>query len=438
MEAVTLSDTQQRRGRVIERLSSGILTTSEAASHLNLSDRQVRRLKNAFMQSGFHALVHGNTKRSPANRTSSSVLQEATRLCGPDGPYHDFNVCHAKQMLEEHHHLAIGRSTLDRILKESGARKPHRRKPPVKRARRERSACEGQMIQIDGSPHDWLEGRAPKMCLMGGIDDATNQVVYARFHPTEDQKGYLMLLRSVVTRYGIPMSIYHDKHSILRSPKEPTLEEELAGIKPMSQVQRVMNKIGIEPIAAHSPQAKGRVERLWKTLQDRLTKEMRLAGINTLEDANDFLTAYIERYNRRYAVPSRENESVWVPLGENPDLALLFSTMEIRTVANDHTVSFAGTTYQILRQPGDKSLSGRKVEVHVTPEGDLHFYNGHNRLEHKACAPTITVRDKTAPTVVPEVYGIVQIALEQRRNSFLAHRGLGPLSQQTPPERAST
>lgn len=293
------------------------------------------------------------------------------------------------------------------------------------------------MIQRDGSPHDWLEGRAPKMCLMGGIDDATGQVVYARFHPTEDQKGYLMLLRSVATRYGIPMSVYHDKHTILRSPKELTLEEELAGIKPMSQVQRVMTKLGIEAIAAHSPQAKGRVERLWKSLQDRLTKEMRLAGINTLEDANDFLTAYIERYNQRFAVAPREEAHAWVSLGEDKDLALLFSTMETRTVANDHTVSFAGTTYKILRQPADRSLSGRKVAVHITPERELHFYEGHNRLEHKACAPTITIREKTAQPVVQEVYDIVQLALEQRRNSFKAHKGLAPLSQQTPPVRAS-
>ncbi len=438
MEAVTLSDKQQRRARVIERLCSGILTTGEAASLLHLSDRQVRRLKNAFMQSGFHALVHGNTKRPPANRTSSRVVQEAVRLCGSDGPYHDFNVCHAKQVLEEHHHLAIGRSTLDRLLKENGTRKPHRRKPQVKRSRRVRSACEGQMIQIDGSPHDWLEGRAPRMCLMGAIDDATNQVVYARFHPTEDQKGYLMLLRSVAIRYGIPMSVYHDKHTILRSPKEPTLEEELAGVKPMSQVQRVMETLGIEAIAANSPQAKGRVERLWKTLQDRLTKEMRLAGINTLEDANDFLTAYIERHNRRYAVPSRESAMAWVPHGERQDLARLFSTMEVRTVANDHTVSVAGTTYQILRRSADKSLSGRRIAVHVTPEEEIHFYHGGNRLEHMVCAPNTTVPDRATVTVVPEAYDIVQIALEHRRNSFKAHRGLAPLSQQTPPNGAST
>lgn len=294
------------------------------------------------------------------------------------------------------------------------------------------------MIQIDGSPHAWLERRAPKMCLMGGIDDATGKIVYARFHPTEDQKGYIMLLRSVVTRYGIPMSVYHDKHTILRSPKEPTMEEELAGVKPMSQVQRIMTKLGIETIAANSPQAKGRVERLWKSLQDRLTKEMRLAGINTLEDANDFLTAYIERYNQRFAVAPFEDAHVWVSLGEDKDLARIFSTMEIRTVANDHTVSVAGITYKILRQPADRSLSGRKVAVHVTPEGEMHFYDERNRLEHKACAPTITVREKTAQPVVPEVYDIVQLALEHRRNSFKAHRGLAPLSRETPPVRAST
>lgn len=285
------------------------------------------------------------------------------------------------------------------------------------------------MIQIDGSPHDWLEGRAKKMCLMGGIDDATGQVVYGRFHPTEDQAGYLMLLRGVCTEYGIPMSVYHDKHTILRSPKEATLEEELSGVKPMSQVQRVMEELGIEPIAANSPQAKGRVERLWKTFQDRLTKEMRLAGVQTLEEANAFLPAFLVSYNERFAVAPRDEEPAWVSLREDPDTDRLFSTRELRTVAGDHTVSFAGNTYLLLRGRTDKSLAGHRVAVHVTPQGEILVYDGTTRLTHTVCQEAVPVTEQPVQTVVPD---LVRLALEARRNSFHAHRGLPLLARPTP------
>ena len=146
--------------------------------------------------------------------------------------------------------------------------------------------------------------------MIGAIDDATGQVLFLLFRPTEDQVGYILLLRAIAYEYGLPMSIYHDRHTILRSPKQPTLDDELAGQPPMSQVQRMMAELGIESITAHSPQAKGRIERLWGILQDRLTKELRLAGVTTLEDANAFLPAFLVRYNARFAQPARSRKRV--------------------------------------------------------------------------------------------------------------------------------
>ena len=398
MGAVTLSDKQQRRVQVMERLSAETLTTCEAASLLGVSDRQVRRLRDAYMHSGIPGLVHGNTGRLPTNKTPCDVAEEVRSLCGKDGPYRDFNVCHAQEMLHRHHDLVIGRSTLDRLLKEGGVRSRRRKKSTEKRARRERRASAGQMLQIDGSPHDWLEGRGPRMCLMGAIDDATGKVVYARFHESEDQAGYLMLLRGVCTCYGIPMSVYHDKHTILRSPKEATLDEELCGVKPMSQVQRVMEGLGIEPIAANSPQAKGRVERLWKSLQDRLIREMRLEGVSAMETANAFLPGFLERYNARFTVEPRDSVPAWVKMPEDADLLRLFSTRLIRTVAKDHTVSFEGNDYLLHRNRQDASLCGRKVEVHVSPEGELAIYHGRNRLDHALCQKAVPVQKASPET----------------------------------------
>ncbi len=229
------------------------------------------------------------------------------------------------------------------------------------------------LLQIDGSPHPWLEARGPKLCLMGAIDDATGKVLYLRFHPTECQEAYLLLTRTICTTYGLPMAFYHDRHTILRSPKEATIEDELAGTKPMSQVQRVLHALGVESIAALSPQAKGRIERLWKTLQDRLVKEMRLDAIETMDKANDFLPCFLTRFNARFAVAAADAEPVWVALPEDADRARLFSVQEMRTVRADQTLSFLGKT---LLLEGKRSFAGQRVAVHLTPEGELYVYAG--------------------------------------------------------------
>lgn len=429
MGAVTLNDKEQRRAQVMDRLCTGAMRSTEAALLLGVSVRQIRRLREAYMQSGIPSLVHGNTGRPPANKTRSSAVEALLSLCGKDGPYHDFNVCHAKEKLSEVHGLVVGRSTLDRLLKEHGKRPRKRHGKVTRRSRREPYAQEGTMVQIDGSPHAWLEDRAEKMCLMGGIDDATSQVVYGRFHKTEDQAGYLMLLRGISQVKGVPMSIYHDKHTILRSPKVATLEEELMGVKPMSQVQRVMEGLGIEAIPADSPQAKGRVERLWKTLQDRLTKEMRLVGISSLEEANAFLPAFLEDYNRRFGKTPRDPATAWIRLPNDADLVRLFSTREMRTVANDHTISFEGVTYLLLRHRADRSLAGRKIGVHVTPEGTVHFYDRHNRLDHQVCLPVAPATDTPVKAVVPD---IVRLALEHRSGVFNPHRNPPSHTKTTP------
>jgi len=202
------------------------------------------------------------------------------------------------------------------------------------------------------------------------------------------------LLRSIAQRIGLPMSIYHDRHTILRSPKEPTLDEELAGQTPMSQVQRILAELGIEAIAAYSPEAKGRVERLWRTLQDRLTKELRLGNITTLEQANAFLPAFIERYNQRFAKAPKDPHPAWVPLPTDLDIAYYFSVRETRTVRPDHCISFAGQFLQLLPGPQDPSLVGQKVTVHILPEGEIYLYHGKRRIVYQslAAAPVKTPR----------------------------------------------
>ena len=386
MRTVTLNAEQQREVEILTRLVAGVLDVGTAAELLGVSVRQVRRLRSRFRQDGMAAVVHGNRGRTPANRTDPDVRERIEQLAGPDGKYHDLNVCHLQELLEHEEHILIGRSTLDRLLKAAGLRQAAKRGAPVHRRKRLRRAAEGMLLQIDGSPFAWLEERGPQAALIGAIDDATGKLVFLLFRPTEDQIGYLLLLRTVAEHYGLPMAIYHDRHTILRSPKQPTLEDQLAGHTPMSQLQRVMAELGIEAIPAHSPQAKGRIERLWGTLQDRLTKELRLAGITTLAEANAFLPAFMARFNARFAKTAQDPQSAWVPLPGDLDRSYYFAIRETRKVRADPCISFAGQLLQLLPGPKAPSLVQQSVTVHVVPEGDRYVFHGQRPIAYQAAA----------------------------------------------------
>jgi transposase len=400
MGTITLSDQQQRRVRILERLQSGAFTAAEAAQLLGCSERQVRRLKQAYKAKGMAAAIHGNTGRKPANKTDPTLVEKLHELAGPKGVYKEYNTSHLTEVLARDHDLVVGRATLDRLLIAEGLRKRNKPGEKIVRKRRKRRSAEGCMLQIDGSPHAWLGPESPSLCLLGAIDDATGKIAELLFRPTEDQAGYLMLLRAIATKHGLPESLYHDKHTILRSPKEPTLEDELAGRAPRSQIGRVLDLLGIEAISAHSPQAKGRVERLWKTLQDRLTKELATAKCTTLEQANAFLPEFIARFNVSFAREPVAKQSVWVALEPKMDLDYYFSTCETRTVKADHTIAYLNQTLQLLPEKKGAYLPGQEVEVHQLPEGTLLVYYKRQRLAHKKlAAPPVKAATLPKPKV---------------------------------------
>jgi transposase len=400
MRTLTLTVSHQRRVDILTRLDARTLSGEEAAELLGVSSRQVRRLRTRLVQDGMAAVLHGNQGRAPTNRTAPPIVAQIRTLVGAGGKYHDLNVCHLQDLLAQQEGVMIGRSTLDRLLKDEGLRQGRHDRLTVKRRRRERKSAAGMLVQIDASPHDWLEGRGPKLALLGGIDDATGQVLALHFQPTEDQAGYFRLLRTIAVEHGLPLAYYHDRHTILRSPKEPTLEEELAGTAPMSQVQRVMAELGVESIAARSPQAKGRIERLWGTLQDRLIKELRLAEVRTPDAANAFLPGFLARYNARFARAPTDPEPAWVPLPDACDLAYYFAARETRQVRADHCLSWRGQLLQLLVAPREPNLVGKRVNVHVVPEGDLFVYDGKQRLSHR-CVDNLASERAHAPARSP-------------------------------------
>lgn len=382
MGTITLTDQQQREVRILERLEAGSLDAASAAKALGISARQLRRKRARFRAQGMATVVHGNQGRRPVNRMDEATRARIVALAGAGGRYAGVNVSHMQELLAREEQIVVGRSTLDRLLKTAGVRTRQTKAKAVHRHRRQRKGAAGMLVQIDGSPYHWLGAAQPMATLIGAIDDATGEILYLHLRPTEDQLGYLLLLRTLARTHGRPMAIYHDRHTILRSPKNPTLEEELAGELPMSQIQRMMHELGIESIPAYSPQAKGRIERLWGTLQDRLTTELRLAGAATLDQANACLASFLEQFNARFAVQPLDPEPAWRPLPKRFDDGCVFAIREERKVSHDHCVRFGGRTLQLAPSPKRASLAGKTIHVHVTPEGETLLYAGSERLAY--------------------------------------------------------
>jgi len=238
------------------------------------------------------------------------------------------------------------------------------------------------LLQIDGSPHDWLQGRGPRLSLIGAIDDATGKVLYGCFQEQEDARGYFLMLREIALRYGVPLALYHDRHSIFALPaaKLPSLEEQLEGKRPLTQFGRLMEELGITSIPAHSPQAKGRIERLWGTFQDRLVSELRLAGAGSIDEANRVLKEFLPRYNRKFAVPAVESGSAYHPVGETFVAVEIFCFKHQRIAGADNVVRFEGHRLQIAPTDGRASYARCRVVVHERLAGGLAVYYQGKRL----------------------------------------------------------
>jgi transposase len=394
----------QRRARVLNDVLAGRLTSGEAATVLGLSERQVKRLKAAYRRAGPAALVHGNTGRAPWHALPAAVRARVVELAR--GKYAGFNHRHLAEKLAEVEQLPLGRTTVRRILLAAGEASPRPRRAPKHRRRRERMPREGMLLQADGSPHRWLGPDRPALTLVGAIDDATGTVPGAVFRQQEDAQGYLLLLRAIVLTRGIPLALYVDRHGIFKkSRREPlTLEEELAGGRLPTQVGRALEELGIRPIFALSPQAKGRIERLWGTLQGRLVAELRLAGADSLEAANRCLGPFLADFNARFAVPPAEPGSAYRPPPPAFDPDRVFCFKYERAVRADNTVHFAGRQLQLQPAAERASWARARVEVHERLDGSLAvLYRGTVIVTTPAPpdAPTLRARAEPRPGAGP-------------------------------------
>jgi transposase len=364
------------------------MKVAEAAAALNRSARQVKRLKQQFDADDAAWVRHGNQGRSPANRTPEQTAQRIVALS--QGKYKEFNDSHLCEKLRREEGIAVSRSTVRRILRNAGLRSPQKRRPPRYRSRRARRPQEGMLLLIDGSWHAWLEKRGPWLTLLGMIDDATGKVAVAHFQAErENTAGYLRLLRGLVEGPGIPLALYRDQHSTLqRNDDHWTVEEQLAGQQLPTQVGRALEQLGVEVIVARSPQAKGRIERLWRTFQDRLRSELRLAQARTLEEANAVLVRFLEEFNQQFAKTPQRPGSAYRTLDRRLDLDRVFSLQYDRKVANDHVIRVGpGLKVQLPPLPSGKGFAGRNVLVCHAPDGCVRVYLEDRLLFTQAADP---------------------------------------------------
>lgn len=365
---IVLSDKEIHRSRVLEAVQRSTLTLKEASVLLGVSYRQAKRLRRRYAKAGIGGLAHGNRGRRAPNALDPT--RKAQILALDEGKYRKFNDTHFAEMLLSHEEISVSRETLRRLRRAAGRGPKRKRRPPKYRSRRPPKERMGALVQWDGSPHPWFGPDHPACCLLTAIDDATGRLLGALFVPSECAEGYLRLLDIVLRDYGAPLAIYHDRHTIfVRSDGHWSIEEELQGEQYPTNVGRALEELDIVSIPANSPQAKGRVERGFGTLQDRLVAELDFEGITDIHTANQWLQqSFIPRYNKRFGRKPASEKSAFRKLPTRDRYNLVCFAYEV-TVSNDNCVRLGGLTIDIPQPRSAQSYAKKKVLVRQHLDG---------------------------------------------------------------------
>ncbi len=362
-----MSQKEVKRAQVLDKLRAGEISQQEAARRIGVSTRQARRLATRYQREGVAGLISKKRGRVSNRRLDEALCATAIELIGAQ--YRDFGPTLACEKLAGSHGMRLSVESVRQLMVRAGYWKPRRGGTVCAHPMRERRARFGEMIQIDGSPHDWFEGRGERCTLLVFIDDATGKLTQLRFMPTETTLGYMRVLHDHILAQGVPAALYSDKHSIFRiNARDADPEAE-------TQFSRAARALGIECIHAHSPQAKGRVERANQTLQDRLVKEMRLAGINDIDAANAWLPGYIAEHNRRFAVAPRNPTDAHLAYSGTPAaLARILSVWVTKTLSKNLSCQHENWLLQVATTGTGLGLRGAKVTLHE------HFDGSHELL----------------------------------------------------------
>ena len=359
-DIIMVRQRELKRLHVIRKVMEGTVTQRDAAGLISLTERQIRRIVKRIREEGDEGIRHKSRGR-PSKR-KLPFKERIVELYRERYP--DFGPTLFTEKLQEREGITVSRETVRIWLIQEGEWKKHRKRK-AHRQWRERKDHFGEMLQMDGSHHDWFEGRGPRCVLMAYIDDATGRV-YARFYDYEGTIPAMDSFKKYIAKYGIPLSVYLDKHTTYKSWAR---KDEFQEAEPVSQFGRALQELGVKMLYAHSPQAKGRIERLFNTFQDRVVKEMLLKGVSTIGEANRFLASYLPVYNRRFSVTPKKNENLHRTVTVELDTILCIKTE--RTLKNDHTIQYNGKLYQI-----DDGIRAKRVMVEELIDGRMRIRHG--------------------------------------------------------------
>jgi transposase len=391
---IRMSQRELHRLHVVRLTLEGRESVGKGAKLLGISARQMKRLRRKMRAGEAWGLLHSNRGKPAWNKTRSERVQEVTDLAR--GRYHGLNDTHLTEKLKEKEKIALSRSTVRRVLRRAGIAAVRKRGVKRHYKRRERKAQEGALLLWDGSPHRWFGEKFGEWSLMAVIDDATGKLLCGVFARQEDAQSYLLCLKQIVLEHGIPLALYMDRHGVFRRNDDHwTLKEQLAGQQTPTQVTQALLALGIEPIFALSPQAKGRVERLFNTLQDRLVQELRLARITSPEPATLFLNGTFKTdFNRRFGKPARESQKAWRALPKDLDVDRVCSFRYEATVGNDNAVRLSGMILDIPPGPRRRGYAQARVELRQLLDGRWRVYYK-NELLLETSPPAVPVPLRT-------------------------------------------
>lgn len=413
---LTMSIQEVERVTVIRQVVDKRFKQNAAASLLKLTVRQIKRLTRLYRTYGPEGLLSKRRGKPGKNRHSDNLKTQAKALVQKH--YHDFGPTFAAEKLKERHQIDVSKETLRQWMMEWELWKAKRHKKVAVHQSRERRACFGELIQIDGSPHDWFEGRAPKCCLLVFIDDATSRLVGLRFEKQETTAGYFTVTRMYIEKHGKPLAFYSDKYGVFRVNHKDCEDKE-------TQFGRAMRELGIELICANSAQAKGRVERANQTMQDRLVKELRLRGISSIEAANAYTPEFMADHNQRFAVEPRN--AIDVHRKDLPDpqaLDLIFSFQDDRTLSKNLEMNYNNVTYKIQTETQGYGLRHAKIKVYEDLSGAVTLMYKGRVLNY-----TSLKKQKRAPEI---------ISAKELDDKIVAIRKYAPAPQNHPWKRHIT
>jgi transposase InsO family protein len=379
MEVITLRQQEVTRYRVIKGTIDRKISNSEAARLLGISRRQVIRIKNRVRRVDLKGIVHGNRGRKPKLAIRNGTKEMILSLY--QSRYNGFNVLHFGDFLKEAHDIEVSRETLRKLLLNAGLRTKVK-SPPRHRSRRARMPRAGLLVQMDSSEHQWLDETS--LWLIATIDDATGEVPYALIVDSDSTENNMRVLKRMVERKGIPMALYTDGASHFATQRHYSYRVNLKYDYAPTQIERALKELGVKLIIAGSPQAKGRIERLFGILQDRLLKELRLHGISTIKKANNYLhRRFLPKFNKKFSIAPKDPESAWRVLPQELNLDSIFSIKEQRTVRADNTISYKNRIFQILPDKHRISFAKAQVMVEKRLDASIHIKYKDQYLDHK-------------------------------------------------------